>query len=157
MNQTYIDEYESGAQKLSGAIRGLTREDLLSFPVPGTWSIQQIVIHLADCEQVYADRMKRVISEENPALQGFDQNKWVEGLHYQDQSAEDAVKLIELTRKQMTGILRALPPEAFERSGTHSEYGKRTLAQLVDGASKHLEHHLKFVHQKRAAMGKEMW
>lgn len=157
MNRSTIEEYEAGAQKLAQAIRGLTREDLLAFPVPGTWSIQQIVLHLADCEQVYADRMKRIIAEENPTLQGFDQNKWVAGLFYEEQSAEDAVALVELTRRQMARVLRSLPEEAFERSGTHSEYGVRSLAQLVDGACKHLDHHLKFVHQKRAAMGKEMW
>ena len=27
------------------AIAGLSRTDLLAFPVPGTWSIQQIVLH----------------------------------------------------------------------------------------------------------------
>ena len=41
--------------------------------------------------------------------------------------------------------------------GTHTEYGKRTLAQLVEGAVKHLDHHIGFIHKKRAAMGKEMW
>jgi uncharacterized damage-inducible protein DinB len=157
MDRAIIDHYESGAQKLAQSIRGLTREDLLAFPVPGTWSIQQIVIHLADCEQVYADRMKRIIAEDHPTLQGFDQNKWVAALGYEKQSADDAVKLVELTRRQMATVLRQLPDKAFERTGVHSEYGKRTLRDLVEGATKHLEHHLKFVHQKRAAMGKEMW
>lgn len=157
MSRSILDEYEAGASKLAQSIRGLQSEDLLAFPVPGTWSIQQIVIHLADCEQVYADRMKRIIAEDNPALQGFDQNKWVAGLAYDDQSADDAAKLVELTRRQMARVLRKLPASALDRAGMHTEYGKRTLGELVEGACKHLEHHLKFLHQKRAAMGKEMW
>jgi hypothetical protein len=39
----------------------------------------------------------------------------------------------------------------------HSEAGKQTLADIVGKACNHLEHHLKFIHAKRAAMGKEMW
>lgn len=157
MNPAILDEYEAGPAKLALGIRGLTPDDLLAFPVPGTWSIQQIVVHLADCEQVYADRMKRLIAEDNPTLHGFDQNRWLSALHYDAQPADDALTLVELTRRQMARVLRKLPAEAFDRSGTHSEYGRKTLAEIVAGAVQHLEHHLKFVHQKRAAMGKEMW
>jgi hypothetical protein len=161
MDHTTLDDYESGGTKLAQSIRGLTREDLLAPPPAdkdiGRWTIQQVVIHLLDCEQVYIDRMKRVIAEDNPTLQGFDQDKWAAAMHYNEQSAEDAVKLVELTRKQMARILRRLPESSFARSGTHTEYGKRTLAQLIEGANKHLDHHLSFIHKKRAAMGKEMW
>ena len=161
MNAQTIDDYEAGGTKLEQAIRGLTREDLLA-PPPGEpdigrWTIQQVVLHLCDSDLVYADRMKRVIAEENPTLHGYDENKWVAGLHYAEQSAEDAVALLAAVRRQMARILRQLPESAFARSGTHTEYGKRTLAQLVEGAVKHLDHHIGFIHKKRAAMGKEMW
>jgi glycosyltransferase involved in cell wall biosynthesis len=35
-----------------GTIAAIRREDLLAFPVPGTWSIQQIVIHLMEGQTV---------------------------------------------------------------------------------------------------------
>src|SRR5437763_127122 len=161
MERELIEQYAKGADKLALAIRGLTREDLLAVPDPnanvGKWSIQQVVIHLADCDGVFADRMKRVISEENPPLMEFNENKWAEALFYQEQSGEDAAALFALTRKQMASILKKLPEPAFERFGTHSLAGKKTLADLVKTAVEHLEHHLKFIHAKRAAMGKEMW
>src|SRR5687767_1321719 len=161
MNASTIDEYEAGGTKLEQAIRGLTREDLLA-PAPpeaeaGKWTIQQVVLHVCDSELVYANRMKRVIAEDNPTLQGYDENKWVAGLHYAEQSADDAVKLVDLARQQIARVLRKLPESAYARAGNHTEYGKRTLAQLVEGAVKHLDHHIAFIHKKRAAMGKEMW
>lgn len=162
MNQQTIDDYEAGGTKLEQAIRGLTREDLLAPPPPeaedvGKWTIQQVVLHLCDSELVYADRMKRVIAEDNPTLQGYDEKKWVAGLHYAEQDAEDAIALLATVRRQMARVLRKLPESAFARAGNHTEYGKRTLAQLVEGAVKHLDHHIAFIHKKRAAMGKEMW
>ena len=162
MNHSIIDEYEAGGTKLEQAIRGLTPEDL-SCPPPadaqdaGKWMIQQVVMHVADSELVYAERMKRVIAEDNPTLQGYDENKWVSGLHYEDQSAEDAIALVTTARRQMARVLRKLPESAFARAGNHTESGRKTLAQLVEGAVKHLDHHVGFIHRKRAAMGKEMW
>jgi hypothetical protein len=161
MDRELIDQYASGGEKLSLAIRGLTQEDLLAPPPDepevGKWTIQQVVVHLADCEGVHADRIKRVIAEENPTLLAFDENKWAAGLHYEAQSAEDAVKLVELTRKQLAVVLRELADEAFSRSGTHSEAGRKTLEELVRTTVEHLEHHVKFIHRKREMMGKEMW
>lgn len=161
MNRELIEQYAAGGEKLSLAIRGLTREDLIApppdDPSAGKWTIHQVVIHLADCEGVHADRIKRVIAEDNPTLLAFDETKWAAALHYDEQSAEDAVKLVELTRAQLAATLRKLPESTFNRSGTHSEAGKKTLDQLIRTTVEHLEHHVKFIHRKRELMGKEMW
>jgi len=160
-DRSLIDKYHAGAEHLTQSIRGLTRDDLLAKPPEepnlGKWTIQQVVMHLVDCEGVHVDRMKRVISEENPQLMAFDENKWAASLHYAEQNTEEAVKLFDLMRRQMTQTLRYLPDSAFDRAGTHSERGKVTLKDLLTTAITHLDHHLKFIHAKRAAMGKEMW
>lgn len=149
-----IDQFEAGTRTLADSVRGLSRAELLARPVPGTWSIQQIVLHLLDSDLVIADRMKRIIAEENPALIGFDESKFAAALHYDDQEIADAVALFGLNRKMMARLLRRLPAEAFARSGTHSERGRETLAMYVEGACRHLAHHLKFLYDKRAKLGK---
>jgi hypothetical protein len=156
-DRTLIDRYEAGGEQLALAIRGLTRDDLLALPVPGRWSTQQVVIHLMDSDLIAADRMKRIIAEDNPTLIGYDESKFAKNLHYDDQSADDAVKIFDMNRKMLAGVLRKLPDEAFARTGMHNERGKVTLGDQVRGYVNHLEHHLKFIHEKRAAMGKEMW
>ena len=156
-DRTLIEKYEAGGEQLALAIRGLTRDDLLAMPIPGKWSTQQVVIHLMDSDLVGTDRMKRVIAEDNPTLIGYDESKFVMNLYYEEQSAEDAVKIFDLNRKMFATILRKLPDSAFDRSGMHNERGKVTLGDQLKGYVNHLEHHLKFIHEKRAAMGKEMW
>lgn len=148
--QKLIDEYEAGATTVRQAITGLTRDELIAHPVPGTWSIQQIVVHLVDCEQVFADRMKRVIAEDRPVLTEFSENRWMEALAVGSRGAEDSAVLLEMTRKQMVTILRELPPGAFGRVGMHTQRGEMTLAALVELADWHLNHHLKFLSEKRA-------
>lgn len=146
--QKLIDEYEAGAATVKNAIAGLTREQLMAHPVVGTWSIQQIVVHLADCEQVFADRIKRIIAEDKPTLIGFDENRWM-SLAVASRNAEETAGLLELVRRQIVTILREVGPDAFKRVGVHSEMGDMSLAQIVEKANWHLNHHMKFLNEKR--------
>jgi hypothetical protein len=162
MNQNeLIEHYAGGGEKLALAIRGLTGEDLLSVPDPaakvGRWSIQQVVIHCMDSDLVSIDRLKRMIAEDNPTLIGYDENKFAANLFYDEQPAEDAVKMVDLARKTFARVLRKLPASAFQRAGTHNERGRVTVGDYLKAAADHLDHHIKFIHDKRAHMGKEMW
>jgi hypothetical protein len=156
-----IEHYARGGEALALAVRGLTREDFLAPPPPGEnlgkWTIQQVVIHLLDSDLIATDRMKRIIAEDNPTLIGFDETKFAKNLFYEEQSAEDAVMIISLNRRVFAPVLRKLPETAFARAGMHNERGRVTLDDLLTSYTHHLEHHLKFIHAKRAAMGKEMW
>lgn len=149
MNRGLIDEYEAGGPRLRAAVAGLGDEQLKRRPADGSWSIQQIVIHLCDSDLVGSDRMKRVIAEERPLLVGYDESKFAERLHCDDQSIVDALAVFETNRRQMARVLRALPDEAFDRWGIHDERGKVTLLELLSGYIGHLEHHLRFIERKK--------
>lgn len=157
MDPKLIEQYAGGGAKLSLAIRGLTEEDLHAVPVPDKWSTHQVVIHLGDAEAALADRIKRVIATDNPPLLAWDENQFAANLHYREQDALDAVKMIDLTRRQVARVLRKLPDAAFDRSGAHSEAGRLTLQDLVAKAVSHLDHHLHFINEKREKLGKSMW
>jgi len=161
MDPKVIEKFAAGGEQLSMAIRGLTREDLLAVPAPdanvGKWSIQQVVIHCMDSDLIAVDRIKRMVAEENPSLIGYDENKFVQNLFYDEQDAEIAVQLVDLNRKQFAHVLRKLPDAALQRKGTHNERGVQTAGKYIQFTIEHLDHHLKFIHAKRANMGKEMW
>ena len=82
MNRNLIETYAAGGQKLRQAVEGLSRENLLARPGPGNWSIQELVIHLADSEEIAIDRMKRIITEDNPPLLYADETAYVERLFH---------------------------------------------------------------------------
>jgi uncharacterized damage-inducible protein DinB len=154
MDLKLIDEYERGADLPRQAIAGLSDADLKAAPIPGKWSTQQVIIHLADAEAAFADRIKRIIAHDNPPLLSWDENRFVQRLHYDAQSVRDAVDLIALTRRQLTRIMRAVPATDLDRAGTHSERGRQTVRDVLGYAVPHLTHHLNFVAEKRKALGK---
>ena len=151
-----IDEYERGADSLSRGLDGLTKDDLLAYPVPGTWSIQEIAIHLMDSDLIGSDRMKRTIAENRPSLLGYDENAFIKQLRYDLQDVRAAAEIFAANRRLFAVVLRAQPAEGFERVGVHSERGPETLEQQIGKYIKHLEHHLSFLHKKRGLLGKPM-
>src|ERR1035437_2261795 len=62
------EEYARGGGLLLPAIQGLSAADFAATPVAGTWSINQIVLHVMDSDLIASDRMKRMIAEENPTI-----------------------------------------------------------------------------------------
>src|SRR5688500_11894866 len=109
MSQAIVDQYIRGAWKPAEAIVGLTAEDLNAVPVPGTWSIRQIVLHLMDSDLIAADRMKRVIAEDRPTLIGFDETAFARNLYYDELDAGVACDLFGKNRLLTGEILRRLP------------------------------------------------
>lgn len=149
-----VERFAAGAPALVEAIAGLTHEDMLAKPVPGTWSIQQIVIHLWDADMVAADRMKRIIAEETPLLVNFDENAWVARLDYEAADAQRAAELFRLNRLDLADLLRRQTDETFARFGIHTQAGKKTLLDLVQGYAEHLEGHMAHLRRKRQLLGK---
>src|SRR5262245_35709265 len=147
------DQYLAGAAALRKAVAGMTREQLTARPIPGRWSTLECVCHIADFDPVLVDRMKRIIALNKPLLIGADENLFLKTLAYHDRDVEEELTLIETTRKQMARIIRTLKPEQLEQTGCHNERGLLTLERVIQTAINHIPHHLKFIEEKRKALG----
>jgi len=156
MDHLLIQQYENGGANLRRAVEGLTGDDLLARPGPGLWSIQEVVIHLADSDAISIDRMKRIVTEDNPSLLYADETAYVERLHCDQQDVEDALLLFEVGRRQWARVLCHLPEHDFARTGLHNRRGPLTLGGLVAEYIEHLDHHLQFILAKRAKLNKAL-
>jgi uncharacterized damage-inducible protein DinB len=156
MNRDLIESFAAGGGMLRQAVEGLSHDDLIARPGPGNWSIQEVVIHMTDSDAIAVDRMKRILTEDNPPLLYADESSYITRLAPHDQSLEDALTLFEVGRRQWSRVLRKLPDEAFSRVGTHNRKGVMTLGDMVNGYIGHLEHHLVFLKAKRDRLGKSI-
>jgi hypothetical protein len=149
-NQEAVAMYAAGGGRVAEAVVGLTPEQLQAFPVPGTWSIQQIAVHLLDTDLIAAYRMKRIIAENLPRLDVYDENAFAEKLGYERMPIAEVGQMFRLNRLLMGTLLRGLPEAAFERVAQHPESGVMTLGQFVRLYVWHIEHHMRFLLDKRA-------
>jgi hypothetical protein len=148
-----IEAFLSGPVQVRRLVADMSREQLEARPVEGRWSTLEVVCHLTDSDQVWCHRMKRVIAEHLPLLIGYDETRFTATMRYHDRELEPELSLMEAMRRQMGELLRALPAEAWSRTGVHNERGLVTLEEMVGLETEHVAHHVRFIIEKRKALG----
>ncbi len=132
-----INAFESVPSLVISALTGLSESQLHAAPVPGEWSIHEVVIHLGDSETFGFERLRKTIAEEKPTLQVYDEDAWARNLSYQRQERHFALALFSAQRRSTAALLRMLPPEAWKRTAIHPERGE---ISLYDIFTIYLEH-----------------
>jgi hypothetical protein len=149
---TLIEEYSRGAKLLTDLVRSMGSVDVDAKPIEGKWSIRQVVCHLADTEIVYADRMKRVIAEDNPTFFEADPDLFGPALFCRQRPLDNELDVISAIRAHMLPILQSCDANDFQRTGVHSLEGSMTLLTLLQRITAHIPHHIAFIEQKLKAM-----
>ncbi|PUB04350.1 DinB family protein [Paenisporosarcina sp. OV554] len=145
--ESLIEEYGSGYKMLREAIEGLSEDELRFKPASDKWSIHQILIHMADSEMVSTQRLKKVLSEEEPLLMSIDQDAWANALGYEQLDREQYLLLFQLLRSSMLPILAQLTSEQFERVGNYADAGRFTFKELLEYRVQHVRGHLAQIKQ----------
>ncbi len=109
-------------------------------PAVNKWSPAEIVCHLADCELVFAFRLRQTLAEDGPVIQPFDQDKWA--AVYSGISADEALSTFSALRAWNLRLIAPLPPSACERTVTHPERGTMTFQTIVETMAGHDLNHL---------------
>lgn len=110
-------------------------------PAPGKWSPAEIVCHLADCELVFAYRLRQTLAEDGHIIQPFDQDKWA--ANYAEIEAGQALGLFDSLRGWNLDLIGKSLPAAAHRPVTHPERGAMTFQTIVETMAGHDINHLK--------------
>ena len=109
-------------------------------PSPEKWSAAEIVAHLADCELVFAFRLRQTLAEDAPTIQPFDQDKWA--ACYGGIGAGEALGVFGSLRRWNLTLIGKAMPAAADRVVTHPERGTMTFLTLVETMAGHDLNHL---------------
>ena len=109
-------------------------------PAPGKWSPAEIVAHLADCELVFAFRLRQTLAEDSPVIQPFDQDKWAAG--YGEFTATQALSTFAALRHWNLLLIHTALPVAANRTVTHPERGTMTFQTIVETMAGHDLNHI---------------
>jgi hypothetical protein len=145
-----LERLRRGAEMVAVSITGAAGSELDYVPEPGKWSIRQIVAHLADAEMVAGARMRRIIAEDNPRIEAYDQNAWATNLDYGRRKTSQALETFRRIRGENYELLKDLSPQVFEREGMHSERGPMSLKFLLQLMAEHAESHAAQMRIRRA-------
>lgn len=130
----------STAARLNALMAAIGPERAEQPRAPGKWSPRQIACHLADCEIVFAYRLRQALAEDYHRIQTFDQDKWAPVYGAYDLAA--ALLVFSAVRNWSLALVRSLPPAAFDRPLTHPERGAMRYRVLVETMAGHDRNHL---------------
>jgi hypothetical protein len=137
-------------KKLERLIKGASTAKLRKRPAPEKWSMAEILAHLADVEIVIAWRMRSVLGAPGTQIQAYDQNAWVEALHYEKRDFRESLVQQRVLREANLALLKTLTPEQWKQFGTHSERGQESIERIVRMAAGHDLNHIQQIERALA-------
>ena len=145
-----IENYTDGYRAVSDALRGISEPELDARPAPGKWSAREIVHHLADSEMTSALRLRRLIAEDRPTIQGYDQDEFSRRLYY-DRPIQASLDAFRAARQTTAEILDRMMDAEWAREGTHSESGRYTVERWLEIYAEHAHNHADQIRRARTA------
>ena len=143
MDRTEITAYLRQVPDLiEEALHGLSDDELRRRPSPDEWSALQVCCHLRDYAEIEGQRVRRLVEEDEPALEAWDEQELAAERNYQ---GDDPRRVRTALRAFWGGLayqLEGLTDEQWQRAGTHPERGAITVRSRADRQVAHAHAHL---------------
>lgn len=154
-----VARYRWGVENFDRRMLQLDTEQLTTAFLPdagvGNWPVLSVLGHLADNEIADTHRIRRMLAEDGPELNGWDENAFIDSpLYAGDRPTRGGtplggcVAVIYTLRMFNSDLLSSLDEQQWSRRGLHAEHGPITVRSLVETNTWHLERHTWFVNQK---------
>ncbi|MFF2501367.1 YfiT family bacillithiol transferase [Peribacillus sp. NPDC058075] len=139
--QEWLKEIETYTIRLRETVDSLSDEELSRTYREGSWTVRQLVHHIADSQLNMYQRLKLALTDENPTVPAFDEEKWA----IQPDTklpVESSIKMLEGINERIVPLGHSLTEEQLDRAFTHQINGIITVATKVAKLAWHEEHHL---------------
>ncbi len=129
---------------IKSAVAGLTDEQLETPYRPGGWTIRQVVHHLADSHTNSIIRFKWALTEDNPTIKAYHEDRWAQLADYK-LPIEPSLIMLDGIHARLTALFDSFTDDNWNRSFVHPETGatiflKRNLALYSWHGLHHLAH-----------------
>ncbi|HEY0077295.1 MAG TPA: DinB family protein [Pyrinomonadaceae bacterium] len=147
-----IARYEAGYDEVVRSLEGLEGEQLTAHPLPGKWSASEIIHHLADSEMTSAIRLRKLLVEDNPVIQGYDQEAFANRLRYNERDIAPSLEAFRAARATTAQLLAKMTEDDWTREGQHSESGRYTVEDWLRIYAAHAHGHAAQIARLREAV-----
>jgi hypothetical protein len=149
----WIRDIQKTPYAVKRAIEGLSEEQLDTPYRPDGWTVRQVVHHLADSHMNSFIRFKLALTEENPTIKPYYEERWalLEDARYIPVSL--SLSILEGLHGRWIILLESLHPEDFNRTFLHPELGKMKIDKILGLYSWHSQHHIAHITSLRTRMG----
>ena len=136
-----IATYKDGYNTVVAALEGFPQDSLTAHPIAGKWSAAEIVHHLADSETTSGLRLRRLLVEDHPLIQGYDQDAYAAALNYNRRDIAPSLEAFRAARATAAQLFEFMSDQDWHREGTHSESGSYGAEDWLQIYAAHAHNH----------------
>lgn len=139
--QEWLKQIETYTNRLRETVDALNDEELSKTYREGAWTVRQLVHHIADSQLNMYQRLKLALTDDNPTVPPFDEEKWAIQPDT-ELPVESSIKMLEGINERIVSLGQSLTEEQLNRTFIHQENGQLTVTKKVAKLAWHEEHHL---------------
>ena len=138
---------------LEFAVQNLDKSQLDTPYRPGGWTVQQLVHHVADSHMNAYIRFKLALTEEEPVIKAYDQEKWAELSDTQLVPINVSLTLLHALHQRWVALMTEMTLEEWQRTVYHPEQKRKiSLWQFLKSYAWHSLHHTAHITRLREKM-----
>jgi hypothetical protein len=131
-----------GTESLLRTVLGDAASDLRKRPAPAEWSVLELLGHLVDAETVMSGRFRWTVSQDEPPLLGYDQDRWVARLRHNDDQPDELLAVFSALRAANLRLWGGSSADDRQRVAMHAERGPESYDLMFRMLAGHDRFHL---------------
>lgn len=139
--EAMIERYAAGPALLRAALARVPAAAMQWRMADDEFTVHEVICHCADSESNGSLRIRYLVAEREPVIQGYDETGWAQTLDYHAQPLGTALAVVDAVRANTVPLIRRLPDAAWARVGRHTESGAYAATDWLAIYAAHLEEH----------------
>ena len=149
----WIEDISSFPKRIRKVVLDLTDEQLDTPYRQGGWTVRQVVHHCADSHMNSLMRFKLTLTEENPTIKPYLQDRWVELPDSKNAPIESSLKMLEGIHERWSILLNSFTEADLHKTFSHPEHGRGfRLDDTIGSYAWHCNHHLAHITELKKRM-----
>ncbi|USB32647.1 DinB family protein [Paenibacillus sp. YPG26] len=142
MSTVHIPDYLDTYQVLEQATENLGPEELRWKASPESWSITEVLTHLADHNFVVSFRIRDLLADTTAQLPAFNQDAWVYGQKANESGIEEILKVYQALLQYNSLLFGRLTESDWNKTALNFKGEPVTAEAIVSGFIRHVHHHV---------------
>lgn len=140
----WMSEVENYIDQLKEVVNDISEEQLMKKYRDGSWTVRQLVHHIADSQMQLFSRLKLALTEDHPSAPEFDQNQWVD-LADSKLPIDVSIQLLDGLNQRVVAIGESIKENELNRQVYLNGTGDLSVAFILAKLSWHERHHLEHI------------
>jgi hypothetical protein len=147
-----VEKLEVQGADIRRLCSGLEEDAIARRPKPDTWSVREVLAHIARLQGVFEERLEALLTQEKPLIVSYSPEGDAGFAAYSARPSAELLKGFEDARGRILARLVTLSPADWHRAGAHPDYPSYDVHFCMEYMAHHEAHHIWQMFERRAAL-----